>query len=192
MILKSQILTFVNTVLRRNETDIDDQIITVLDDLSDLHILRAEDTTQSLTGASETLSYPTDALHTEEAILSVTLKDSAGITGIPLVVLPGGYLEYLGLCSAALRSVPRSMICVPPMIYVYPWPSSDYDATITYHKRHAANPDAIEFADGWRNCLNWGVAAQVAAKYGINNYAAFGVWDAQYQREKAKRKRLES
>jgi len=42
---KAEILQFVNTRLRRNETNIDAEIIIVLDDLSDLHVLRGQDET---------------------------------------------------------------------------------------------------------------------------------------------------
>jgi hypothetical protein len=188
---KAEILQFVNTRLRRNETNIDAEIIIVLDDLSDLHVLRGQDETQTLTATDTALAYPTDALLTEEAILAVQLTDSAGVTGRPLTVLGGGYREYLDLSAAGLRSVPRSMIAVPPMIYVHPWPSGTYTAVIDYYRRHPANANSIEFGNQWRTCIKFGVTAQVAAKYGINNYAAFSAWDVQYQREKAKRKRLE-
>jgi hypothetical protein len=192
MILKSEVLTFVNSVLRRNETNIDEQIQIVVDDLAAMHVLTDTDDTQSFDNADFMLDYPTDALETEEAIISVTLTVN-GYRSKPLTVIPGGWQEYLRKCSGnltAARSVVYEMLPQSPYIYLLPPPSQSGTASIYYYKRHSAVGTTLDFSDPWKNCIKFGAASQVAAKYGLNSYNAFTAWDAQYQREKVKQKIL--
>jgi len=188
-ITTGEILTFVNGVLNREETDIDTQLRLVVDDLADLHVLEGLDGTQSLTSTSWHLVYPTDCLDTEEAIISVQLKDSSGIYGPLLKVWPGGWRDHVEYSEGnPSRSVPACYAINERKIYLDPRPASDYTATIHYYRRHGTSLTTLDFTDDWKRCVLFGAALEVACKYGLPN--AVNLWGGRYEREKEKRRIL--
>lgn len=187
-ITKATLLTFVNSVLNRSETDIDVQIQTVLDDLASFRTLKAEDTTQSLTSSSLTLDYPTLALDGETSIISVVLTDSSSIVGLPLRMFKGGYRDYLRAMesfTSSGRSKPEMMAVNNRKIYLWPAPNDTYTSSIWYYKGHAQDVDNIEYGNGWNNALRFGCAAEVASKIGsLERQEAR--WTKRYESERAK------
>lgn len=188
-ITKTEILTFVNDVLNREETDIDVPLRLVVDDLADLHALEDVDGTQTLTSTSWYLSYPTDCLDTEEAIVSVQLKDSAGLYGPRLKVWPGGWRDHVEYSeSNPSRSVPAWYAINDRKIYIDPRPASDYTATIHYYRRHGSSLTTLDFTDDWKRCILFGTVLEVACKYGL--VSAVNLWGGRYEREKDRRRIL--
>jgi len=186
---KSDILSFVNSRLRRHETDIDEELRLVLDDLADLLVLRGYDDTQGLTATSLYLDYPSDCLDVQGAIISVCV-DAESDEGSPLPTLRGGWREYRRLCSGnvnALRSTPAAKLAFGGKIYLYPPPGGNYTTRIWYYRRHAEALEPIEFPAEWDRCIKFGVTAEVAAKYGLNNYQAWQVWNTRYLGQKQER-----
>lgn len=189
-ILKADILRFVNGRLNVTETDIDEEIILVLDDLSDAHILKAQDTSQELTATDLSMPYPTYALDDDQAIISVTLTDQHNSEQIwPLEVIPGGWTEYKRLMTAfntAGRSEPTHYICNNRVIYPYPPPQEPYDVDIWYWKRHPADADSIVFPDSFRRAIYFGASYEVACKRKLIDYIT--IWMNRYEKEKEKRR----
>lgn len=189
-IAKADILGFVNDVLRRNETDIDTSIELVLADLSDLFLFPTY-ADQTVLSTAFDLVFPADALTSEEAVTAVKLIDATS-QEIKLAVMPGGFEEYQGRMVGdpeTLRGIPYQYVVRPPAIHLWPPPSDDYTARVYYFQR-AVDADTILLTDDWKPCMFYGAAAQVAAKYGLNNYTALTAWMTLYEKEKAKRRRL--
>ncbi|MEN6546412.1 MAG: hypothetical protein ABFE07_10250, partial [Armatimonadia bacterium] len=151
-ILKADILTFVNEAVEAqySGTDLDVKIQTALDDLAEMHCLKAEDATQTLTDASSYLVYPTNCLSTEQAIISVVLRDIDDVRGKPLRQIPGGWFEYNRImenASYSSRGDPEYMVCHDRKIYLYPAPDENFTTSIWYYKKHQALSSGIEFPD---------------------------------------------
>ncbi len=179
-------LTFVNSVLRRTETDVNVELQTVLDELSDLYLLIGQDTSQTLSDGSVSFSKPSLCIE----VTQITLNDGSYDLR-PLIALPGGYKEYLRLIaniSTGDRSVPRWRTEHNGVYYVYPTSGGSYTSTIDFYKRHADHADGaddISFGDEFRSCIYWGVTFYVALKYGLSRY--FDLWGTKYANEYTKR-----
>jgi hypothetical protein len=187
-ILKSEILAFVNEALEAaySGTDLDVAIQLALDDLAALHVLRAEDTSQSATLATFSLNYPTAALDTEQAILSVVLTDSSGVRGAPLKHLPGGwraYNELMEAFSTASGSTPAYKVCHDRKIWLYPAPDGTYTSSLWYFKRAQALASGIELEDTWRTCIYFGAAYFKALL--MHEVNLLNTWGPQYANEKS-------
>lgn len=193
-ITKAEILTFVNKVLQREETEIDVELRNTLDDLADLHCLRGVDSSQTLTSTSSYLVYPTDALHTEEAIISIQLRSPAGVWGPLLRPWPGGAKDHNRFFEGnPTRSTPEMYWPMQTgldqwQLVLSPRPSSDWIAWIHYWRRHGAIGTNLEFSDDWRRAILFGAALEVASTYGLDRYIA--LWGARYNQEKDKRRAL--
>jgi len=181
---KADILTFVNGVLRRSETDIDVQIQAVLDDLSDAEFLEETDESQSLENGDLTLDYPTGFI----TVVSISLTDSNGVEWAPLEKLPGGHAQYRKFRnndSAAGR--PEWYSEFDDKFWLWRPANGEYDAVIEYTKRHPAlsgDTGSIEFGDEFKNALNCGAAFQVALKFKLKDYIS--IWGPMYETAKEK------
>ena len=192
-ITKAEILAFVNRVLHREETDIDAELRLLVDDLADLHCLRAVQATQTLTSTSDHLAYPSDALCTEAAILSLQLRSPAGVWDAPLKPWAAGWPDHCRFYEGnPSRSTPERYATQEVLgewrIYIDPRPASDRVAWIHYYRRHGAIGTNLEFPDDWRRAVYFGAAMEVAATYGLANGVA--LWGARYNQEKEKRRIL--
>jgi hypothetical protein len=185
-IAKADILSFINEAVEASYagTDIDTKIQVALEDLSQMHCLLAEDTTQSLTSGSFYLPYPTNALNTDQAIQSVVLTGSSGATP-PLKQIPGGwdaYSQLMEVYSSASGGVSEWMVCHASRIYVYPQPDGTYPAKIWYYKFHPALALGIEFPNEWANALKFGTAYFIGLLGGDDNL--MNRWEPRYFAEK--------
>lgn len=186
-ITKTEILAAINLAFEASysDTDRDIEIQMMLDDLAKMHVLKASDATQTLVSGSFYLTYPTDALDTEQAIISVVLTDSSSVACAPLKHLPGGWQEYNYLMqsySVSGAGEPAYMVRHDRKIYLYPDPSESYTATIWYYRRHSALATTMDFTDDWRNCLYFGACYFTALMGGDSE--GVGIWESRYYTEK--------
>ena len=176
-ITKADILIFVNDQLSRSETDIDNQIKSVIIDLRFLSILEAQSTDLTLSDGSKNFDQPS---YFKDPI-SITLNDGSNDLA-PLLPFPGGYKGYMdemrGPASGS-ESTPRYYARFNGNIYVYPTADQAYTITLDYYKKHDLDADDIEFDDDFTNCFNFGATYYTAMKRGLSRYIA--IWEGPYR-----------
>ena len=147
VILKADILADVNENMLTafSGTDLDRQINKVLKDMSNKDLLVGEDTAQTLSANDKTLNYPTGFRSMSGGI---TLTDSAGVEGDPLVKLPRGHKQYR-LLRDNDDSNGRVGFYSEFNEKFFLWRPADqaYTVLIEYYKNHALTPSSIEFDD---------------------------------------------
>lgn len=188
-IVKAEILAFVNKALKTENLlgagDIDVDIQIILDDLSEEDLLEASDDTINLVANDASFSPPDDL----RDISAITLTDASGINQRPLLELPGG-INRLRLVKRSDSAVgtPRYYVRFNDTIFL--WRSADaaYDVLLEYTKNHAQGVDTIGFNDIYRATINYGVTAEVAARF--NRTAGINLWLPKYLA--AKQKRIDS
>jgi len=182
---KANILVFVNRALKISETDIDDDIQAVLDDLSEEDLLEASDDSINLVANDASFTPPTDL----RDISAITLTDASGVSRDPLLEIPGGINRLRRIKNSdSSTGTPRHYVWFNSLIHL--WRSADaaYDVLFEYTKNHAQGVDTIEFPDIFKNTINYGVTAEVSARF--NRTAGINVWFPRYQ--VAKQKRIDS
>jgi len=187
-ITKAEILTFVNSVLNRTESDVTQDILLVLDELSDAHVLKSSDLTLTLTSTDTYLVYPATALSDAQAIISIALTDAAGDRKWLLAHYPGGWREYQRGMSSFTRATPEYYVCMDRKAYLYPPPDADYTVELHFWARHAADADAITFGDEWKRAIWFGTAYEVACRRKMPD--AIAIWSQRYAIEKQKQQHL--
>ena len=175
-ITKADILTFVNAKLNRTETDIDTEIQTILDDLSDAELLVGTDTDQSMEDSDEYLEYPTNY----KRLISIVLNDGS-TDGAPLEALPGGWDEYLEWMKGAVSTgEPEWFVEHNSRFYVWRPANGDYTASIEFFKKHPEDLDSILFGDDFTDVINAGSTYKAALRYGLSRY--INIWGPEYAR----------
>jgi hypothetical protein len=178
-ITKANILTFVNGALARTETDIDEQIKSVINDLRFLNILESQNTSLTLSDGSTNFSEPTDF----KSLISIVLNDGSNDLE-PLLPMPGGYKGYklaMEEFTSGDESQPKYYAKFNGKIYVYPTADQSYTITFDYYKKHALDADNIEYDDDMTNCFNFGATYYTALKRGLSRYIA--IWQPPYQNQ---------
>jgi len=173
---KDDILTFVNAMLNRSETDIDSQIISVIGDLRFLNLLEAQDTDCTLSDGSKYFEEPTGF----KSPISIVLNDGS-VDLAPLLPMPGGYKGYCEAMDSVVtgdESRPKYYARFKGKIYVFPTSDQAYTITLDFYKKHALDADTIEFDDDCTSCLNFGAAYYTGLKYGLSRYIA--TWQGPY------------
>ena len=141
---KANILTFVNTALQENysNTDLDDQIQMVLDELSKRDMLVGT-ATPSLVNGDTTIDYPTGY----RAMIALTLTlTTSGSAQFPLLPLKGGHEEYRQLLhNDNTTGITRWFSKFNSKFWL--WRPINQAATvlIEYIKDHPQDVDTIEF-----------------------------------------------
>ena len=151
-ILKATILTKVNQITSRAETDIDAEIIESLIEISRrtgclktrLDSTIADTTLGYFTKPTDLIGEMIDALYVEERYDSITLAELLNKTH-------SGYVVY------------------GTRIYYYPIPPSTSAYSLYYRKVHASTADTIELPDEYYPALYHYVASKVYEKYEIND-----------------------
>ena len=177
--IKADILTFVNDQLSRSETDIDSQIKSVINDLRFLNLLEAQDTTKTLADGSKYFAEPTGF----KSPISIVLNDGS-VDLAPLLPMPGGYKGYCEAMDDVVtgdESTPRFYARFNGNIYVFPTSDQAYTITVDFYKKHALDPDTIEFGDDFTNCFSFGAAYYTGLKYGLSRYIA--TWQGPYSNQ---------
>lgn len=186
-ITKANLLSFANVALdaEYSGTQLDEAIKLVLDDLSKLHALLAEDTSQSLVTDDRYLEYPSDALETDQAIKSVTLTGTGNVLYDSLRYLPGGWDAYQSLMeyhNTANNGVPRYRVIHDKRMYLWPPPDGAYSASIWYYKLHQDISLGIEFDDNWATAIKYGTVSFWAMLKSSADLMA--IWEPRYREER--------
>lgn len=179
-ITAGNVLTFCNNVLRRSETDVDLQIQTILDDLSQGPFIPAVDATQSLADDDEYLTLPDEYY----SMVSVALHDGTSWLR-PLKSFPGGYKAYRdqrGGAASVEVSAPEYYTVWGGKIWLWPIVGQSYTSRIDFWKIHAQDVATIEFSDEFRRAINFGTTFEVAMKFKLPD--AIQLWGPRYQNEK--------
>lgn len=190
-ILKSTILTFVNSKLHVSETDIDAEIQEVLDDLSEQDLLTATFTApdgglSDLAAGTTTIPKPT----LYKLLVDITLNNGS-LDLAPLVGLPGGMVELRRLLRDSVsQSTPEWYVEFGSKFYLYPISSGVFTPTIEYYKFHAgtgdnSGADAIEFGDEFTMSIKTGTCLHIATKKRMAEQML--VWGTKYSNERQKR-----
>ena len=186
-VLKSVIVAFVNTAYKASFTAdaIDEHLQMLADDLSEMHVLEKEDTSQTLTSSTDTLSYPSDALGTEQAIISVTLTSGGTLQG-PLKHLIGGWTEMQKLLKNNTRGLPKYYAIRGNLIHLYPKPGNTYTTSIWYYQAHAALTTSFTFPADWTLTLKYGAMYFLGLMSENDNLIR--IWEARYLAKKEERR----
>ena len=178
------VLTFVNNVLRRQETDIDTELQTVLDDLSQGPYIEAVDEEQSLVTGDEYLAQPDRYF----SMISIVLNNGSSDLA-PLKAFPGGYKAYrdqLGDVESVYVSNPVYYTKWGSVIWLFPIPAQSYTVRIDYYKVHDQDVSTIEFNDEWRRAIYFGTALEVALKRKMPD--AINIYNTRYEVEKERQR----
>lgn len=184
---KDDILIFVNRVLKMQEVDgdIDIEIQAILDDLSEEDLLEATDDTETLASSTASFSVPTGW----RDYSAITLTNANGVNQQPLLEIPGGIEQFRAVKSNdSAIGTPRHYVVFDSVVFLWRPSNGVYTVKQEYTKDHAQDVSTIEFSDIFKNTINYGVAAEVAAR--LNRTAGINLWLPKYIA--AKRKRIES
>ena len=152
-ITKAVLLTRVNQVARRSETDIDEVLKEALIELSRDTLALRTSTTGTLSSSTNTISKPSDLI------------------GVELFYLDSGVLDPLSFDE--WKEDRQEGYCFRGnAIYISPTPNSDKSYTLYYYKQHAADPDTIEFTDEYKMALVHKVAQKIYENYELDTEAA--------------------
>lgn len=179
-ITASEILSFVNNVLLRTEDDIDLQLQSVLDDLSQGPYLAAVDTDQTLVDDDESLDLPDNYY----SMVSVVLHDGTSWLR-PLKAFPGGYKAYRdqrGDVMSIMVSHPEWYTVWQGEIWLWPIPGQSYTSRIDFWKVHDQDVATIEFDEEFRRAINFGTTFEIAMKFKLPD--AIQLWGPRYANEK--------
>lgn len=180
---KAKILTFVNRVLGRSETDIDIEIQEVLDDLSEEGLLVAQLDSVTIAAGDKSWAYPT----LFKSSVAILFNDGS-FDGEPLQKIRRGYSGYLELMrrhTSGIRGYPRNYAEFNKQFFPYPVPQQTYTIKQSYRKFHAKDVSSIEFGDEFQNALFYGAAWFVATNLGLTRY--INIWEGKYLNERHKR-----
>ncbi len=186
-IVKADILIFVNRVLKTQETagDIDIEIQAVLDNLSEEDLLEATDDTKTLAALQESFELPSDW----RDYSSITLTTQAGVNQDPLRPIPGGIEEFRAVKSNdSGTGTPQWYVVFGTTVFLWRPSSGIFTVKQEYTKNHAQDVDNIEFADIFKNTINYGTAAEVAMRF--NRTKGIDIWLPKYLA--AKQRRIDS
>ncbi|MFA5382217.1 MAG: hypothetical protein WC356_03560 [Candidatus Micrarchaeia archaeon] len=179
-VLKADILTFVNNVLREafTGTQLDEEIKTCLADLSKANLLVGT-ATNVLTVGDVSVALPTD--FKQEVSIVPSLAD---VNYSPLKPFPGGFTKLQDAMTGTPTGLPEYYTIFNKTMYLYPAASSAYTLTTSYYKHHAKTVDAITFGDDFSNAINFGSAYYAALFRKKSSYIE--IWRPIYEEEKAK------
>lgn len=180
---KAVILTRVNTRLQLAETDIDEQIQEILDDLSEEDLLEDTDDTQTLVTDSTTLNEPTGFRALIDIVLTVT---ATGSEQFPLMPLKQGIVQYDQLRhNDNSVGIPRWFANSNGQFFLWRPANQAFSSLIRYYKEHPQDVNDIEFGDNFRNAIYAGVTMKVAMDK--SNTRMINQWAAIYGDAKQKR-----
>lgn len=176
---KAKILTFVNSMLNRTESDIDIQIQQTLDDLSNLGLLREVNTDEILEDGDTSITVPTGY----RDLISLVLINSSGNRQAPLEALRGGRREYHRLReSDKATGTPEFFVEFDNKFYLWRPANGDYTTEIEISKYHPKDVSDIEFGDEFLSAINFGTTYWVAVKVGLTRL--INIWAPIYAQEK--------
>jgi hypothetical protein len=188
---KADILTFLNAMLNRSETDIDTYIKACLDDLADENLLVGSATSgdgnvADLASGSTTIALPDNY----KEVIAIKLNDGTN-DGPALKPIGGGFKEYRDWMEeegASDYDEPEWYVEHNGLFYVYHPSDGVYTPTIDFYKYHptlSGDTGTILFGDEFKSALNFGACWFYAVGKGLSRY--INIWGPLYANEKLKR-----
>lgn len=170
VITKAQILTKVNLNLNRAETDIDEEILAVLKDLSG----RDNFLSHYVEALGDTIAIGTpnyDPPDDFKELISIVLADATD-DGDELEEIT--WQKYLrNVSGSTSNNEPTSYVENDEQIWLYPTPDYAYTPKIYFYRYHPDDITTILFTEPFRKCIYDGVTAEVAGKFGLDQEAKF-------------------
>jgi hypothetical protein len=156
-ITKAKILTAVNKRLNRKETDIDQELKAILEDVA-LVIPVFNSTYETVTVASQR-SYPLDLPVRD--IISVQIDGDIPLTKI------GDFPAYLSMVADDAQEEEPKKYCIEGnRLYLAPVPDKEYGITLTISDL-SLNVDSIDLPDRYEELLIEGACYKVLSSYGL-------------------------
>jgi len=157
-ITKAKILTAVNKRLARNETDIDQELKAVLEDVA--LVIPVFNSTYEATTVASQRSYPLDDLPVRD-IISVQIDGDIPLTKI------GDFPAYLSMIAGDAQEEEPKKYCIEGnRLYFAPIPDKEYDITLTISDL-SLNVDSIDLPDRYEELLIEGACYKVLGSYGL-------------------------
>ncbi len=186
---KANILIFVNRALKTVEADgdIDIEIQTILDDLSEEDLLEAtlnadDDDGITLAAGQSSFDLPADW----RDYSAITLTTQAGVNQDPLQAIPGGIDQLRAVKSNdSGTGTPQWYTVFGTTVEIWRPSSGIFTVKQEYTKNHPQSVKAIEFLDIFKNAINFGTTAEVSAR--LNRTAGINLWLPKYLAAKQKR-----
>ncbi len=184
-ILKASIVSFVNNRLQENFTadEIDDEILTTLDDLASFNLLTADTATVAAVSGAVSIAVPSDF----KMLITITPTDASGNQLRPLVALEGGFEAYKRLLTTpgdTIRDRPNSYVKKGNLFFIYPTLSGSFTFAIEYYRHHPTDLSSIQFNDSFRTAIKYG-ATYYAALF-RNKVTYINLWRPIYTEERGK------
>lgn len=182
-ILKADILTFVNNRLQENLTDIDDEILTALDDLASFNLLTADTSTVAAVSGDKSIAVPSDF----KMLITITPIDGSGNRLRPLIAFEGGFEAYnraLTTPGDTIRDIPTSYVKKGNKFFLYPTLSGSFTFEIDYYKYHPESLATIQFGDSFRTAIKYGATYYTALFR--NKVTYINLWEPRYGVERQK------
>ena len=152
-ITAAQILTKVNANLNRNETDIDDQIKEILQDIGNRDDFIKSATTMTATDSATTTAAPS----LMKRYIELYITGGEHLREISYEE----YREWMQDQSSPIESEPEEFALLNDTFYWKPVPNTGYTVQIDYYKYHAEST-TVEFPDRFRAAVYAGVTMAVA------------------------------
>ena len=174
-ITKAEILAVVNKRLNRSETDIDEEIRSILYDISSRADFLKKEGTRNTVKSRAYYSVPDDF----KDKLVIKIDDSEPLDRIT-------FAEYQQkIADDTSESEPTDFALHDDFIWLYPTPDAVYEMTLFYAIYHPNNVANILFGEQFRECIYKGVLMEVCNGYEL--YDAGDKWEIKYEREILKR-----
>ena len=185
--IKEAIIALYNEATRGNiaddSEDLDIAIQLCLDDLSkDLDALKVTDTDTVLESGTNFIDLPTDY----KMLISIVLFDSNGARQDPLMILPGGQIQYEDLLEdSSAVSTPRMFWEDNDGFWLWQPSNGDYTSEIQYYRYHPTGQlDDILFPKFMTNAVKYGTVFFRQLLKGNPKYIT--IWGPTYEAEKEK------
>ncbi|MBA3051880.1 hypothetical protein FP828_03575 [bacterium] len=173
---KSEILAIINSRLNRAETDIDEEIRSVLYDISTRANFINKEATADTTASTNYYAVPADF----KDMTVIKADDATPLDKITFENFQKKIAEVTG------TSEPNEYSIKNDFIWLYPNPDKVYTLTMFYSIFHPNDVDTIEFGELFRECIYQGVLAKICEKY--EDWTAVSSHMTLYEAEIQKRK----
>lgn len=154
-ITKAEILAVINKRLNRSETDIDEEIRSILCDISSRANFLKKEATRDTAESRAYYSVPDNF----KDKLVIKINDSKPLGRMT-------FAEYQKkITGGASETEPTDYALHDDFIWLFPTPDTVYEMTLFYSIFHPNDVDDIEFGETFRECIYQGVMMQVCNGY---------------------------
>ena len=185
-ITKATILSYVNSKLHLSETDIDQEIQEVLDELSEQNLLTREIDNSTIPATTDLAAGDREIAKPDlyKQLVAITLTDSSGQELRPLVGIPGGQAEYRRIIRLSpSQGKPEWYSEYHNKFFIYPESNGVYEVKMEFYKFHAgaednSGADDIEFGNEFSLVLKCGACLHVATRRRMQEQMV--IWGQKY------------